>query len=225
MVHWWRRHPAGWRRRAAINGFGAVVTAVCTGILLVTKFTAGGWVVVVAVPLFILLFTRIHAYYRTAARALGLGSNPPKPRARRSVVVVPLINVSRLTSYALSEALSISENVEAVTVVVEDGEAGVTRERELKAEWARWNPGVPLTVLHTDYASIAGPLVSFIDGLRERLNEQVVVLLPVVVPRQIRYRALHNHFDRVLTAALRGRTDVMVARVQMPLDPEDTRDQ
>ncbi len=225
VVHWWRRHPAGWRRRAAINGLGAGVTGVCTGILLVTKFTAGGWVVVVAVPLFILLFTRIQAYYRRSARALGLGSIPPKPRARRSVVVVPLINVSRLTRYALSEALSISENVEAVSVVVEDGEAGAARERDLKAQWARWNPGVPLTVLHTDYASIAGPLLRFIDGIRERHNEQVVVLLPVVVPRQIRYRALHNHFDRVLTAELRARTDVMVARVQMPLYPEDPRDQ
>ncbi len=63
VVHWRRTRPPGWSRRATINGVGAVVTAVATIIFLVTKFVEGAWVVVVAIPLLILLFTRIEHYY------------------------------------------------------------------------------------------------------------------------------------------------------------------
>jgi hypothetical protein len=34
---------------------------------------------------------------------------------------------------------------------------------------------------------------------------------------RLRYRLLHNHLDIVLTMALRTRTDMVVARVGMPL--------
>jgi hypothetical protein len=47
-----------------------------------------------------------------------------------------------------------------------------------------------------------------------------VVLIPVVVPEHLRYRILQNQIDLVLTAALRTRTDVVVARVRMPLRAE-----
>ena len=47
--------------------------------------------------------------------------------------------------------------------------------------------------------------------------QQIVVLIPVVVPEHARYWILHNHVDRVLSAALRTRTDVVVARVPMPV--------
>ena len=48
------------------------------------------------------------------------------------------------------------------------------------------------------------------------------MLIPVVVPDRFRYRVLHNHIDVVLSAALRRRTDVVVARVPMPLQAPPT---
>ncbi|HEY2563095.1 MAG TPA: APC family permease, partial [Acidimicrobiales bacterium] len=41
VVHWRRTREPGWTRRAAINGFGAGVTATVTVIFLFTKFTEG----------------------------------------------------------------------------------------------------------------------------------------------------------------------------------------
>ena len=55
-VHWWKQRPSGWRRRAAVNGLGALLTAVTTVVFLISKFIEGAWVVVVAVPSFVLLF-------------------------------------------------------------------------------------------------------------------------------------------------------------------------
>ena len=218
VVHWWRNRPAGWRRRAAINGIGAVVTAAATVIFLITKFTEGAWVVVVAVPSFIFLFTRIHRYYGLAAELLGFDHTPAKPQAEPTIVVVPIVRVSLLVQRAISAALSISDQVIAVISIPEEaGEGGEDKERLVQQEWASWNPGVPLRIVHTEYASVAAPLLAFLDELRERHTEQIMVLIPVAVPDRLRYRPLHNHFDLVLGAALRDRPDILTARVEMPL--------
>ena len=90
---------------------------------------------------------------------------------------------------------------------------------ELQGQWDRWDPGVPLRLLQTPYASVVDPIVAFVDECRYR-QEQIVVLIPVIVPDRLRYRFLHNQIDVVLSAALRTRTDVVVAKVQMPLHVE-----
>ncbi len=218
VVHWWRQRPHGWQYRAVINGTGAVITAVATLVFLFTKFTEGAWVVVIAVPAFIFLFLRIHRYYKGVEQVLAIGQIPPKPCGLKSKVIVAVTGISRLTERALCEALSLSDEVVAVCVVLAGGEEGDKRGEELQAEWAEWDPGVHLEVLRTEYASVVRPIVTFIDQVRETHSEQVVVLIPVVVPRQVRYRLLHNHIDAALSAALRGRTDLVVARVPLGLD-------
>jgi amino acid transporter len=222
VVHWRRLRPPGWQYRATINGLGAVITGAATIIFLISKFTEGAWVVVVAVPLFIYLFVRINKYYERSEVVLGLHQIPPKPEIKRTTVVVPVTSVSRLTQHAISEALSIGQETIAVTVVVDsaDGESPLPHgsAEELETEWAEWDPGVPLRVLHTDYASIVDPIVAFIDELRAGRDDQIVVLIPVVVPSHVRFRLLHNQLDLVLSSALRNRTDVVAARVTLPLD-------
>jgi hypothetical protein len=69
---------------------------------------------------------------------------------------------------------------------------------------------------------VVEPIVAFIDEARSHGDQQIVVLIPVVVPDRLRYRILHNQIDRVLSAALRTRTDVVVARVSMPLSSGDS---
>ena len=220
VVHWRRTRGSRWRARAAVNGLGAVVTGTATVVFLISKFTEGAWVVVVAIPLFILLFTRIHAYYRRVARILHLHEVPPKPAAKRTRVIVPVTEVSRLSSYAISEALSLGHDVEAVRVVLDQGDQGDADARRIEQEWARWNPGVPLHVLRTEYASVVEPFVDYIDELCLRKDEQIVVLIPTLMPSRIRYLFLHNHLDLVLSAALRSHPEAVVARVTLPLDDE-----
>lgn len=222
VVHWRRTRRSGWRLRAMVNGIGAVATAVATVIFLFTKFVEGAWVVVIAVPVFIGLFVRIHRYYERVHTALGMGSIPPKPRAADTLVIVPINNVDRLASASLTVALSVGHDVVAVTVLPDD-ENAEHKEAALRAEWLAWDPGVPLEVLHTEYASVARPLVAYIDERRRHFDGQLLVLLPVVHPYRWRYRILHNHFEVVLAAALRGRTDIIVARVPYRLLTGDTQ--
>jgi amino acid transporter len=218
VVHWWRTRPDRWRYRAVVNGGGAVVTALATLVFLISKFEQGAWIVVITVPLFVLLFLRIHAYYQRAAVELGVGNLPAKPVGKQTLVIVPVSNISELTRFAICEALSLSANVIAVTVAIEqaDGEPGYSD--ELQREWLQWNPGPTLQILRTEFSSIVVPIVAFIDQARAKGDRQIVVLIPIVVPSLWRYRLLHNQLDLVLSAALRKHADVVVARVQMPLE-------
>jgi amino acid transporter len=226
VVHWWRARPRGWRRRAFFNALGALATGVSTAIFLFAKFTEGAWVVVVAIPAFIVLFNRIARYYDRAGKLLGLGEIPPKPEGKRTTVIVPIAGISRLTTQVLSEALSLGEEVIAVTVEFSEYESsevalgGGEHQHPVEEEWRRWQPGVELRVLHTDYTSVVEPIVRFIDEMRANRDDQIVVLIPVILPKLLRHRVLHNQVDLVLSAALRSRTDVVVARVPLDLTEE-----
>jgi len=216
VVHWRRTRARSWVRRATINGIGAAVTASATVIFLVTKFVEGAWVVAVAVPLFIVIFNRVEAYYSRAGKELEVGVIPALPERKPTVVVVPVTNVSRLTQHALSEALSLGDEVIAVTVVF-DGELVGLPAADVERRWREWDPGVELRVLHTDYSSIVQPIVRLVDELLSAHNRQVVVLIPVVIPDRLRYRLLHNQIDLALASELRRRPNVVVARVPMPI--------
>jgi amino acid transporter len=218
VVHWWRTRPTHWRHRALVNGIGAIVTGLATLIFLISKFEQGAWIVVIAVPVFVLLFVRIHAYYQRATLELGVGAVPAKPFGKETLVIVPVNNLSRLTQFAVSEAMSLSPNVIAISVVLDEVDEGQSNSHDLERQWAEWNPGPSLEVLHTQFTSIVEPVCSFIDDARAKSDQQIVVLIPIVVPTRWRYRLLHNQIDLVLSAALRKRAGVVVARVQMPLE-------
>jgi hypothetical protein len=138
--------------------------------------------------------------------------------ARRSLVIVPVINVSAITQHAIAEALSLGPDVVALYVALDYPDEERDDGAELEALWRAWHPGVALEVLHTEYSSVVEPILQYIDHLRAKGDRQLVVLIPVIEPRRLRYRLLHNHLDLVLGAALRRRADVVVARVRMPLE-------
>ena len=53
MVRHWYRLRAGdlsWRRRAAVNGFGALATGLVAVVVGVAKFVLGAWMVLVLLP-------------------------------------------------------------------------------------------------------------------------------------------------------------------------------
>lgn len=202
--HWRRQRPPGWRRRAVINGTGAVMTAVATLVFLLSKFLEGAWLVVVAVPLMMLLFARIQGYYTAVEVELGLGRVPARPTRNSSLVIVPIGEVSKLAEHALSAALALGDEVVAVTVQSDPGTAAA-----LVRRWDEWNPGVRLQVIDSPQRSLVEPIVRYVRN--EALGgRQIAVLIPEVEPRHRRYQILQNQRGILLAAVLRARTDVVV---------------
>ena len=120
VKHWRVERSRGWMTRAAINGFGAVLTTVTTIIELGTKFTEGAWLIVLVIPGLVLLFSRVHRTYARIGALLGIGQTPGPPTRHKSLVVVPVSSLSRLTAAGISTALSIGDEVRAVTVAFSD---------------------------------------------------------------------------------------------------------
>jgi amino acid transporter len=91
MVRYWlRTHGDGWRWRAPINGIGAVATFVVTVVVVLTKFTEGAWMVIVAIPLMITGFYGVKRHYVRVARRLEAGAAAvvAAPPARNTTLVL-----------------------------------------------------------------------------------------------------------------------------------------
>ncbi|HLQ54969.1 MAG TPA: APC family permease [Streptosporangiaceae bacterium] len=216
--HWHEQHGHGWARRAAINGVGAVLTTVVLAIELLSKFTRGAWLVVIVVPLLVLMFSRVHATYDRIGAQLGIGEQPPPPRKLSSLVVVPVGGMSRLTVEAISAALSLGDEVVAVTVCYADPE-DTQVEAHFRDRWDAWHPNVPLITLRSEHRSLAPPIV---DYLRKIENEdryhRLVVLIAEVQPARPWQRILYNQRGFVLDRAIqRGTVNVVICRLHFKL--------
>jgi amino acid transporter len=217
VVHWWREQGPGWRGKALLNGFGSVVTAIVSGVLLFSKFTQGAWLVVVAVPLLVALFVTIHRHYKQVARRLRMAhdvklSLPAAPSEGGSPVVVLVGQLHRGSFEAIRYARSIAGELVAVHVDLGLGKTGAFQE-----QWQRQLPEVPLVVLDSPYRSLIDPVLDFvrqfeIDHRKDR-HKFCTVVLPVFVTRHRWENLLHNQSTISLRSALRSQGTRVVTTV------------
>jgi amino acid transporter len=205
--HWHGQRSPRWMPRAALNGIGAILTATATIVFVATKFMSGAWVVVITVPALMLLFSRIQNYYQTVGAELDLGQFPERPLPNRSLVIVPVGSISRLTQLALRAALSLGDEVVAVSVHPEAEDRAAFR-----AEWDRWDPGVRLDSLDSPHRSLVHPVVEYVRDAQQD-GRQVAVLIPEIQPRRWRYRILQNQRGLLLATVLRASTDVVICTI------------
>ncbi len=102
-----------------------------------------------------------------------------------SLVVVPVTGISRLTAEGVSVALSLGDDVIAVTVVYTDeaDDPDNVPDVDFRAEWEAWRPGVPLLTLHSAHRSLAKPIVRYLRSVEaEDKYHRLVVLIPEVEP-------------------------------------------
>ena len=216
--HWHEQHSDGWVGRAFINGLGAVLTTIALAIELVSKFTEGAWLVVIIIPALVLLFTRIHRTYDEIGGLLELGQSPPPPERTPALAVVPVRGLSRLTREAVSAALSLADEVVAVTICFH-GADDEQADASFRAQWEAWDPDVPLVSLHTRHRALGPPIVDYLRAReQEDPHRRVVVVIPEVQPEHWWRWVLHNQRGFVLNRAVVAGTDnVVVCRLRFRL--------
>jgi amino acid transporter len=209
VSHWVRERGAGWWWRMLLNGVGAFTTLTVLVIVAAAKFTHGAWMVLVAIPSLVWMFMRIRRHYFEVATELSVATYDRVGKIHHTVVV-PVPGVNRASLGAIEYARSLSSDVLAVQVNVNDDDPA-----KLEAQWSNWVDDVPLIVLNSPYRSILKPLIRFIDEVGEfRKDDIVTVLLPEFVPSKWWHRLLHNQNGLILRGVLSFKPNVVVTSVR-----------
>jgi hypothetical protein len=222
MVRHWNRRLAIERDRSArmkiqrsrvINLVGALATALVLVIVLITKFTHGAWIVVIAMPLVFLMMRSISRHYtRVAAQLAPEPAGMLLPARIHAVVLVSKLHQPALRALAYARATH-PDSLTALTVATSDTEV-----RELERQWDERGIPVPLTVLESRYRDITGPVLDFVARLhREGPRDVVVVYLPEYVVSRWWEHLLHNQSALRLKARLLFQPGVMVTSVPWQL--------
>jgi len=85
---WFRVRGQGWRWRAVLNGVGALATGVVLVVATITKFLLGAYVVVIAIPIIVTLFSLVHRHYRRISQLLSAGRLTGDVTATNSFVLL-----------------------------------------------------------------------------------------------------------------------------------------
>jgi amino acid transporter len=222
MVRHWTRQlqqPGGvrqasrLRRARLINGGGAVLTGTVLIVVLITKFTHGAYLVVIAMPGLILLMQAIHRHYRRVNVQLTAGpAGVPLPSRVHAVVLVSRLHLPTLQALAYARATR-PDFLTALTAASNLAEA-----HQLETEWAERNIPIPLTVVDAPYRDITGPVLRYVTELRtDNPRDLVVVYIPEYVVGHWWEQLLHNQSALRLKARLLFERGVIVTSVPWQL--------
>jgi amino acid transporter len=201
------------RRALAINAVGAATTALVLVIVLITKFTHGAWIVVLAMPLVYLLMTSIRTHYDAVHDQLRPGRDDVLLPSRIHVIVlVSKLNTPALRALAFARATRPS-TLTAVTVRTNDKETD-----RLLREWVDEGVPVPLTILDSSFRDVTRPVLEHIGRLRrENPRDVVAVYIPEYVVGHWWEQLLHNQSALRLKTRLLFMPGVMVTNVPFQL--------
>jgi amino acid transporter len=175
MVRYWlRTREGGWRKSAVMNGVGSATTLVVTAIVVWTKFTAGAWMVIVAMPLLISAFYAINRHYRTVARRLGAKARAvlawPEPK---NTVVLYVERLDAATREGLWYARTISRgSFKAIHVPFPGSDPGI------RPRFSHWSGGEPRLEVLSEEDEPLDAVLEYVWGFPVGEGDFVTVVIP-----------------------------------------------
>jgi amino acid transporter len=175
-------------RSRILNGVGAAVTALVLVIVVLTKFSHGAWLVMIAVPFFVLVMLAIHRHYeRTERRQAAPPGGVTLPSRVHAVVLVSRLNAPAMQALAFARAARPST---LVGLHVQTDRSDITG---LEDEWERRDIPVPLVIVDSPFRDVTGPAVDYVRRLREaHPGDMVAVYIPEYVVTHWWETLLHN---------------------------------
>lgn len=200
VVHWWKSREKGWQFKAALNGLGAVLIGITLLVVGYTKFADGAWISMLLILGLVFTFNKIRTHYEEVSRELTLRKLPPTLKPHSSLrIVIPISAVHSGVIEAVRNAKSLSSNLIAVYVEIEQG-TGIP----LAKKWNDWFPDIPLEIVPSTYRSIIGPFLDQLDEIDSRYHDGQLstVLIPEFIPAKWWHGFLHNQTAWSLKLAL-----------------------
>ena len=221
VIHWTRRlrvEREGTARRRmqtarVINSVGLSVTATVLVVVLITKFTHGAWIAILAMAVCFVVMKGIRSHYRSVTQELTVEDDDQVlPTRVHAVVLVSKLHKPTLRALAFAKAAR-PNTLEAVTVASEQGDAD-----RLLEEWDRAGIGIPLKVLHSPYRQVVRPVVEYTRAIRDASPRGVVaVYIPEYVLGHWWERLLHNQSAFRIKSRLLFQPGVVITSVPYQL--------
>jgi amino acid transporter len=193
--HWGRllksttgRQRGQMHRARIINAVGALVTALVLVVVVVTKFSHGAWLVIIAVPMFVVLMLAIHHHYQRAeARQVAPPGGVTLPSRVHSVVLVSRLNAPAMQALAFARA---ARPFSLVGLHVQTDRSDID---DLRDAWDQRAIPVPLVIVDSPYRDVTGPAVDFVKRLKaHHPGDMVAVYIPEYVVSHWWETLLHN---------------------------------
>ena len=230
MIRHWNRNlptetdPARRRqmqRSRVINSIGAVVTSLVLVIVVISKFTEGAWIAVVAMLVLFMLMRGIRRHYDNVRLELRPTEEEDMlPSRVHAVVLVSKVHKATLRAVAYARA-SRPSYLEAVTVDVEPSETEI-----VQREWEARGIPVPLKILESPYREVTKPIVDYVRNIqRQSPRDIVAVYIPEYVVGRWWEQLLHNQSALRLKGRLLFTPNVMVTSVPYQLRSSEGRDE
>lgn len=221
VIHWTRRlrveHAWAVRRRMltarVVNSIGLSVTATVLVVVLITKFTHGAWIAILAMAVCFVVMKGIRRHYASVTLELAAEEvDQVLPTRVHAIVLVSKLHKPTLRALAFAKAAR-PNTLEAVTVASEQGDAD-----HLLEEWDRAGIGVPLKVLHSPYRQVVRPVVDYTRAIRDASPRGVVaVYIPEYVLGHWWERLLHNQSAFRIKSRLLFQPGVVITSVPYQL--------
>jgi len=199
--------------QGSISGFGTIVTFVVGGLLLVTKWAEGVWLVLIAMGVLITIFQFINRYYKKLASQLTVEDSDQVVETHgTTLLLIPRLHKGVLQ--AIQYAKATSPDCRALHVSMNPKSA-----EKLKADWMKFGAEMPLIILDSPYRSIAEPIIDYVDQLIKMDSKRMVtVIVPEAVPAHWWQALLHNNAAIQLKLMLGRRNNVVITNVRYFLD-------
>jgi len=217
VMRWVKNKEKGWQLNAAINGLGALVTFIVLGVVTVTKFRDGAWIVVLLVPLMCLSFLWIRRQYARVAAELALTSdelvdlNYQAYNRIHNHVVVLVKNIDRRLVRALQYSRTLrADEIEALYVDA----AGEGTATEIQRKWDQAGFGIKFTIIESPYREIMQPIIERVRAIPRPSPDYVVtVVVPEYAPTNAADAMLHDQTSFWIKRQLFGEPGVIVVDV------------
>lgn len=221
MTHFWFKCKQHYERKGArdfsiktlfshphtkmfINAFGATFTALALVITSTAKFTEGGFLIFIAVPIMVWCCYAIRNHYLLIEKELivtqKIKDQDIHQRFSRSTyrtVVVPVSRLHRGSYKALAFGREISKNVTALIVNIDAETAKNTHKQLQELNW-----GFKIVILDSPFRSIIRPIVDYVLYLDKTDDQLVTVVLPEIIPAKWWQKYLHNSTANAITKVL-----------------------
>ena len=203
------------KRSRIINSVGFSMTLTVLIIVLITKFSQGAWIALLAMGILFAVMWSIRAHYDNVAAELAVDDDASVralPARIHALILVSHVRKPVIRAVAFARA-SRPSTLEAITVDLDAAETEQTI-----ADWDRLGIPVPLTVLASPYRETLTPLINHIKDMRKDApRDLIVVYIPEYVVGKWWEQLVHNQTALRIKTRLHFEPGVVVASVPWQL--------